>query len=698
MKIMLLKRLLPLITLILAGFFLAGAGNPPPTPASPQIQAELSKAYFQRISTPANIQSLTLDLFTPELDSAYLTPDGSTAVLWLALRDDSGHLLATEPGLALARHVDGVWQVILPGDSDWEETISNLPTAMLPTELNPASEVEVLSSVSLDALSGYYLPYAAGTARHLEGSISHFQNIPELGYPSCSIDYCHYAYDFTDAWHFPLLASKGGTVVGANDSCTDGSTSCTNYIVLYNANDHAYQIYLHLAHGTIPDKLTSGTFAKRGQYLGDTDDTGYSTSQHVHFMVTNSIWMSSSGYYWGQSVDVRFTDVAINNGIPRTCYEVTRFPIYDGATQCIGNKSDPRNPGNDWFVSGNIGAYPPTGSLTRPAAGETVASGDNPIIDVTASVHDDVRVTAVRLVANIGGQWVEIGPKVSQPEQPGLYNWDVDLCAAGPLNGPLEVAVRAWDYEGNVSAELDAHTIQVDHACPPPSSQLNPAETFNSTAVHLTWNASSAGVDLAGFELQWRKEPGGWDAANTLSFPASQRSAWFVGQPGNTYSFRLRAVDVNGQFEPWPDGDLAETSAVLPATCTPDVFEIDDDPARARVLAAGKEATGNICSAGNADWFSFKTGEAGFYRAAFYSLNGGAAARITIYGSDGETVVSHGGSGGVGQDGAAYIYSDSPGIYFIKIEPLYANLVGTDAEYGLVVSKVKIIFFPHLSL
>src|SRR5690606_1916089 len=96
------------------------------------------------------------------------------------------------------------------------------------------------------------------------------------------------------------------------------------------------------------------------------------------------------------SADVRFTDVTINNGIPRTCYEVTNLPIYDGATQCLGNRADPWNPNNDWFPSGNIGATPPTGQLTRPIPGAAVATGSNPLMDVTASTQDDVRVkTAV---------------------------------------------------------------------------------------------------------------------------------------------------------------------------------------------------------------------------------------------------------------------------------------------------------------
>ena len=160
------------------------------------------------------------------------------------------------------------------------------------------------------------------------------------------------------------------------------------------------------------------------------------------------------------------------------------------------------------IVSGNVGAYPPTGSLSRPAAGATVANGTNPLMDVTATTSDDVRVTAVRLVAKINNQWVEIGPLVTQPSQSNQYDWDVNLCAVGPLNGPLEVALRVWDHEGNVAAALGPRTIQVDHACPPPTSQLYPAEGFNSTAMRLSWDAVGAEGGLGSFELQWRYRAG----------------------------------------------------------------------------------------------------------------------------------------------------------------------------------------------
>ena len=411
-------------------------------------------------------------------------------------------------------------------------------------------------------------------------------------------------------------------------------------------------------------------------------------------MVTNSIWYGSSGYYWGQSIDIRFADVRINDGIPRTCYEVTHFPIYDNATECMGDKSDPLNSANDWFVSGNAGAYPPTGNLTRPAAGAIVNSGYDPILDVTASVNDDVGVTAVRLVARLNGHWVEIGPRFTQPTQPGLYDWDVNLCDVGPLNGPLEVALRVWDYEGNVSAALNPRTIQVDHACPPPTSQLLPAETFDSTAVRLSWNANSQGAGLASFELEWSNEPGVWDANNTLTFPANQRSMWFVGQPGGAYAFRLQAIDINGQPEPWPAGDVAETSVILPATCTPDAYEPEDDSLHARSLAPGEQATGNLCGIENPDWFQVELDGEKAYMVYVGSQNGGSAVKITLLAADGTTIIANSEAGGAGMSAALTFNTSVEDKYYIRIDPLEANLFGTEAQYSILISDVKTVFLP----
>jgi len=681
-----MRRFSALLFSILVFLLMTSADAQPPTPVATQEQAELSAAFFRRIEEPSGGEHLTFDLFTPEVDTAFISPDGQLAVLWLALRDDTGRILGTEPGLVVAKRVEEAWQVFLPGDPGWEETFAAIPQDLLPVELSPAPEtIEQQSSIGLDAVTGYYLPYMAGTSRWLEGSINHYNNVPELGYPSCTFEYCAYAYDFTDANHFPLLASKGGTVYASRDSCADGTETCTNYIVIRNVNDGTYQIYVHMAHGTIPDSLTNGTTVVRGQYLGDSDDTGYSTSNHVHFMLTNTIWLSPNAdkYYWGYSIDVRFADVAINNGIPRNCYELNRFGVVNGASQC-----------QDYYVSGNTGAFPATGTVSRPQAGITVAVGTNPLMDATATVTDDVRIKAVRMVAKLNGVWTEIGPLVTQAASGTMYDWDVNLCDAGPLNGPLEVAVRAWDHEGNVSPALDPRTINVDHACPVPvSSELNPAQTMDSTAIFLNWNVPFADASVSSFELQWRAEPGAWSDTNSMTLPANQISTWFVGQAGATYSFRLRARDTTGQIEPWPANDSAETSVALPDSCIPDGYEENDLKGQSKAITQGQSLPNNLCGSGDADWFAFNVSQTGDYLVVATSQGGAAATKITAYDSSG-AVLAAAQSLGLGQNAVMRFHAAETGIYYLKVEPLVPNLSGTGALYNLRITDAQVIFLP----
>ncbi len=453
---------------------LSAAQAQTPTPESqPMIASEAEadalwqayQAHYQQNLTGTSDNPL-VTLFEPVLDTAFISADGKTAVLWLALKDFNRRILATEPGIVFALRQGDGWQIVLSSDKEWTEIQASLSESFLPASFQSAPE-NVPDNALNAPLTGYYLPYVKGTAHRLEGSILHFQYYPALGYPSCDINNCHYAYDFTDAGHFPMVASKAGVVAASYDGCFDGTTNCTNYIVLQDTVGSTYQIYLHLAHNTIPDYLTPGTFVDRGKYIGDTDDTGYSTSEHVHFMVVNSWWWGNGGYPWGYSADMRFADVTLNGGIPRTCLEVSGvFPFYDGAYNCNGDKQNPTSPLNDWFVSGNLGASPPTGSLTRPAAGATVAVGANSLMDVTAQTSDDVRVVKAVLIAKVNGKWRELAPRVTNPTAGGIFDWDVNLCKAGDLNGPVDVAIKLWDYEGNVAELLSLRTINVDDACP----------------------------------------------------------------------------------------------------------------------------------------------------------------------------------------------------------------------------------------
>jgi hypothetical protein len=87
----------------------------------------------------------------------------------------------------------------------------------------PATD-EQKSPTTQAIFGGYKLPWAAGVTKPLIWSAEHTSCTPKRD--------CIYAFDFADGTMFPLLAAKGGTVFEAKDSCPNGSTGCTNALIL----------------------------------------------------------------------------------------------------------------------------------------------------------------------------------------------------------------------------------------------------------------------------------------------------------------------------------------------------------------------------------------------------------------------------------------------------------------------------------
>lgn len=670
--------------------------TPPPIPASQGIRDSLLKSYLTELEEDHSIQlNSGQDFFTPYFDEVFISGDGNSAMIWIALRDSNGIVLATEPGLILARLEKSGWKIVFPGDAQWGATLAAFPSRNIPAEHSPSPQSSSAADLQINALTGYYLPYVAGTARWLEGSILHFHNFPVRGYPSCSKEACQFAYDFTDHGHFPLIASKEGTVVVSRDSCADGNSNCTNYIVLRNSADAYYQIYLHLAHGTIPDSLTPGVLVKRGQFIGDTDDTGYSTSEHVHFMVTGSYWWAGDHYPWGNSLDIRFEDVSINDGVPRTCYEVTQIPISGGATECLGNKSDPLNPSNDWFVSGNVGAFPPTGNLTRPTEGRVVANGVNPLMDVTAVTSDDVRVNQAVLLAFLDGTWKELSPRVNNPTAAGVFDWDVNLCEQGVTNGALQLRLKIWDHEGNVVEMPDIRTVNVDHACPPPISEMTASTVYDGNVAELHWVVTPSASGISKFELQWREAGTPWSDSQLIELPSSSRSTRFVGSLGTTYEFRLRALDVNHQTESWPVGDVAEQTVTFPVSCIPDDGEEDDNYLSSELIPLGHLIIRNVCPRGDVDWFRLDTTAGQHYAVSTFPLGGaGASMNLSVFAADGITLVGESLINGWGTSNQLLFYAGEQPFVFLRAESAMSDIEGNAMQYSIQTSHRQVVFLP----
>ncbi len=475
-----------LITILLLCVLLFGinqtvqAAPPPPTEETPQpvlqleaIDPALMDAFDKNVNSGSKQtgEVLAFVIYDPYIDHVVYSADGQIALLWLGLHDpDTGEVIAAEPGLAIAKAdfsqkslEDGSvpWEITQQADENWQEVFSNLPLELQTEDLIQRFQVpdDVVSKDVTPPYRGYKLPWAGGLSKTLSGSIGHF-----LIYNSCNETNCRYAYDFADGTMFPLLASRGGTVFRVATSCPNYDTSCNNYIVLKDESTSptTYQLYLHMAYNSVPTALrTIGASVVQGQFIGNVDDTGYSSGHHLHFHVH-----TNATSYWGISVDVRFDDVSINDGTPRTCYEATTFPNY--GTGCI--RDDPNTSTNELnkFRSGNYGAYPPTGDLIMPSHGQEISEKS---VLVGGWARDDIGIQKVQIIARGRGEdWKVISADLTTTNTSFLA--DINLCDAGVSNGPVDIAARIYDFEGNliVGGMTGLRTILNNASC----SQIQP--------------------------------------------------------------------------------------------------------------------------------------------------------------------------------------------------------------------------------
>lgn len=389
------------------------------------------------------------------VDNFQYSEDGEWAYAWLGYLDpDTQEPLPIEPGLAMARREGKGWRIILPSDEEWLNAVRSAPESLLTEEDKSAWLLDLethLAAMPAAPLSGYLLPWPKGEVRYLSQSVGHDK------YTLSGT--AHFAFDFYlsgKMWN--LYAAKAGAVwMFKNDVPTCYQYHCDqslgNYIVLQDTTTSpvSYQLYMHLAYDSIPPSLLArGAPVQQGQFIGVVDNTGQSWGHHLHFQVH-----TNPNSYYSTSVDVTFADVAINGGRPRVSpYD----PPYCRSTDVCAIFQNSYVSGNT--VRGDVTA--PSGGILSPATAETAASRS--LLLAGWAVDTQSGLKTAQFIANYDGTWREIGPLFSA--SPLIYDWD--MCSANVPDGPVSLAMRLTDKDGNQNQLAGLTHVTKSYTCPPP--------------------------------------------------------------------------------------------------------------------------------------------------------------------------------------------------------------------------------------
>ena len=164
-----------------------------------------------------------------------------------------------------------------------------------------------------NSLPYYWLPWTYGGSRKVEQGNNE--------YPSHKGN-CTYAWDFSATVNNWLVrAARGGVVSAVKDNSSIGGCSrdydgYENYVKI-DTGDGYETLYAHLQYASVGGKITEGEVITAYEPIGNTDNTGYSCGDHLHYQVQTPC---SGSFCTSVSSSFLDPDVLRQNpdGIPRT--------------------------------------------------------------------------------------------------------------------------------------------------------------------------------------------------------------------------------------------------------------------------------------------------------------------------------------------------------------------------------------------
>ncbi len=207
--------------------------------------------------------------------------------------------------------------------------------------------------------------------------------------------------------------------------------------------------------------------------------------------------------------------------------------------------------------------------------------------------------------------WLNSDWYLLDADNAGSDGWSAALDTSGfPVGSIISIYAKAFDRAGNWSPAA-AWKVVIDVS--PPTITLNPLQNpSESSALHLTWQASDSLSGIASVSLDYKLNNGSWIPWSTTQL----NEVWYVGQPGNTYTFRATAQDHASNTA--TSGTVSSLIPVMSTLCSsPDAWDTsasinDNSFSNATSIALGDAAQPhNFCNPATSDrlddqdWLTF---------------------------------------------------------------------------------------------